>query len=98
MGCSSPANGALTGEPASSPRNSPTCHCRASIHSGSRTWACRLRCMAASRGSGSRRVQLVIEGRATTNLTMSRNNTAQLLREGEIYGDGGALQVQGEVQ
>ena len=34
---------ASTGEPASSPRNSPSCHCLVSIHNGSRTSARRAR-------------------------------------------------------
>ena len=33
--CAAPANVTETADPASSPRNSPSCHCRASIHSGS---------------------------------------------------------------
>src|SRR5208283_6160878 len=60
--CVFPASVACTGDPASAPRNSPICHCRARIHKGSRICACKLRANDASRGCGSRRVQLEIDG------------------------------------
>src|ERR1700677_4901338 len=53
---------ACTGDPPSPPPNSPTCHWRGSSHSGSRTCACSEVARVASRGGGSRRVQLVIAG------------------------------------
>src|ERR1035441_6681786 len=51
-----------TGEPQSDAVNSPTCHCRASSHSGSRTGAASDSATEFERGRGSRRFQKVIEG------------------------------------
>ena len=48
---------AVTGEPASLPRNSPSCHCRASSHNGSRTSARSARPKSVVRGRPSRRFQ-----------------------------------------
>src|SRR6266849_2939863 len=89
---------ACTGEPASSPRNSPTCHWRARSQTGSRICAWRLRCMEPSRGSGSRRVQVVIEGVALSLAATDRSCTDRLLYKGKIRGDGGALHVQREIE
>ena len=49
------------GEPASSPVNSPICHCRASCHSGSWTRAARPSSRSWRSVRGSSRVQLVID-------------------------------------
>ncbi len=52
---------AWIGVPASSAWNSPICHCRVSIHSGSKMRALELVPMSALEDCGSRRVQLVID-------------------------------------
>src|SRR5450755_4190486 len=78
---------ACTGEPASSPANSPTCHCLARNQSGSRTCAWRERASVASRGCGSSRVQVVTDGisRASSTSTEARDVVViddELLSEG----------------
>src|SRR6266849_3912773 len=75
--CSTPIV-AWTGEPPSSPKNSPICHCRAKNHSGSRTWVCRLRCMDLSRCRGASLVHVVMEGIRMTDLANDCSGTGDL--------------------
>lgn len=55
---------ASTGEPASSPRNSPTCHCRVSIQSASRTSERSAREKSTARGRPSTRFHIVTVGKS----------------------------------
>jgi hypothetical protein len=63
---------AKTGEPASSPRNSPSCHCRVSIHSASRTCARKARSNLSARGRPSSLFQTVIPGAVFSTMTDAR--------------------------
>ena len=74
------------GDPESAPANSPTCHCRASSQSGSRTHADSESAMELARGLGSSRFQKVIEGgmgvlfRATQVAEIRRDRIARDVR------------------
>jgi hypothetical protein len=56
---------AVTGDPASSARNSPSCSCLASIHSASRTSARSARAISAVRGRPSSRFHVTTVGSST---------------------------------
>src|ERR1700724_160427 len=96
MTCDSTPIVACTGEPASSPANSPTCHCLARNHSGSRTCACNDRAMLPSRGRGSSLVQVVNEGAGLARAKVA--NDINGLHGKQVCRDCRSFKIQGEIQ